>query len=193
MPQPSMRKALVEAARVEFHQHGYAATGIAAITSRAEAHKGSFYNHFASKEELAAEVVRLYAAAQPLHILEDATLEPLDRIRSHFDYVVRAAIDSQTYLGCLLANFSAEVPASTPLIRAELAAGMARWAELVAANLERAARDMGVSGIDFRSLAWTLVDGFEGATLRSRASASSAPLENFLRSTLPLVLASLEP
>lgn len=191
MPQPSMRNALVEAARVEFHEHGYAATGIAAIASRAAAHKGSFYNHFASKEELAAEVVRLYAVDQRLDTLVDRGLEPLERIRSHFGALIQNMYDRQSYLGCLLANFSAEVPVDTPLIRAEITGSVGRWAELVAANLDEAARAKGAD-VDSAAASWMLIDGFEGAALRCRVTASAGPLEAFMRSTLPLVLSPLE-
>jgi TetR/AcrR family transcriptional repressor of nem operon len=74
MPKASLRDAIVDAALVEFHQHGYAATGVAAITGSAGAPKGSFYNHFRSKADLAMEVADRFAAASPIELLEDPSV-----------------------------------------------------------------------------------------------------------------------
>src|ERR1700759_5503685 len=75
------------AGQAEFHERGYSVTGIAAIAARAEAFKGSFYNHFASKEELAVEVLGLYAQSQRLEMLQDESRAPLERIRTHFEHI----------------------------------------------------------------------------------------------------------
>jgi TetR/AcrR family transcriptional repressor of nem operon len=42
------------------HAEGYATTGIQSIVESADVPKGSFYNHFASKEAFAAEVIDAY-------------------------------------------------------------------------------------------------------------------------------------
>jgi TetR/AcrR family transcriptional regulator, transcriptional repressor for nem operon len=189
--QVSMRNAFVEAGRAEFHERGYTVTGIAAIAARAAAHKGSFYNHFASKEELAVEVLGLYAESQRLGMLEDTRLAPLDRIRTHFEFIAQTLKDTGPELGCMLANFSTEVSPDTPLIRAQITAFVPHWAELIAANLDEAARAAGVDDFDASSVAWMLIDGYEGAAVRARASASPAPIDNFLRRTLPLALSSV--
>lgn len=52
MPRPSVRAQIVDAAYEQFHRHGYNAAGVKLITDSAGVPKGSFYNHFESKEEL---------------------------------------------------------------------------------------------------------------------------------------------
>src|SRR5712664_1441331 len=63
MPRVSVREEIVESALVEFHRRGFSACSVEDITRAAGVPKGSFYNHFKSKEELGAEVVRRYSAA----------------------------------------------------------------------------------------------------------------------------------
>ncbi|WP_406424298.1 TetR/AcrR family transcriptional regulator [Streptomyces sp. NBC_00873] len=53
MARASLRENLITAAVEQFHIHGYAAAGVKDITDAAGAPKGSFYNHFESKEALA--------------------------------------------------------------------------------------------------------------------------------------------
>ena len=50
---------------------------------------------------------------------------------------------------------------------------------------------LGVTDIDPQASAWALLDAYEGAALRARATASAKPLQNFLRTTLPFVLATV--
>ena len=57
MARPSLRENLIAAAVEQFHGRGYAATGVKDITDAAGAPKGSFYNHFKSKEALLHELL----------------------------------------------------------------------------------------------------------------------------------------
>lgn len=52
MPRPSVREQIVDAAYEQFHRHGYNAAGVKLITDSAGVPKGSFYNHFESKDDL---------------------------------------------------------------------------------------------------------------------------------------------
>src|SRR5262249_43060960 len=60
MPRPSLREQLLTAGLEVLHQKGFNATSVQDITDAAGAPKGSFYNHFESKEALALEALRLY-------------------------------------------------------------------------------------------------------------------------------------
>jgi TetR/AcrR family transcriptional repressor of nem operon len=182
---------IFEAGRAEFHEHGYTATGIAAITARAKAHKGSFYNHFASKEELAVEALGAYAASQRLDMLTDPKLTPAGRLRAHFTFLADAIGGAPVINGCMVANFAAESSDETPLIREQIAAIYGQWSMLITANVQEAADSAGVMDIDPQASAWALLDAYEGAALRARATASAKPLQNFLQTTLPFVLATV--
>ena len=190
MAQPSKRESILDAGRAEFHERGYYATGIAAIAARADgAYKGSFYNHFASKEDHAIEVVTEYGKSQRMEMLQDGSVEPLTRIRAHFDFMATELRKSNFQLGCLLGVLSAEVSSDTPRLRETVIGGMTAWSNLLAQALEEAAiAHGGASGHDSETTAWLLIDAYEGAALRGRTTASSAPMDAFLTIALPSTL-----
>src|SRR5471030_155049 len=53
------RDAIVQAAIVEFRANGFEATSVDKVAARAEVSKRTLYNHFASKDELFAEILRV--------------------------------------------------------------------------------------------------------------------------------------
>jgi TetR/AcrR family transcriptional repressor of nem operon len=191
MARASLRDVIFEAGQAEFRERGYTATGIAGITARAAAPKGSFYNHFSSKEELAVEALGAYAASQRLDMLEDPGRSPADRLRAHFEFMADAIGGAPVINGCMIANFAAESSDETPLIRGQVVGIYSQWSGLIARNLQQAADMSGTGGVDADGLAWALLDGYEGAALRARATRSAAPLRNFLQTTLPLALSAV--
>ena len=77
------RDRLVEAARLLFWKHGYAATGIAQILKEADAGSGSLYYFFPTKEDLLLAVLEWYrenlwtAVVQPVF---ERVSDPIERI-----------------------------------------------------------------------------------------------------------------
>ena len=53
------REAIVQAAIVEFRANGFDATSVDKVAARAEVSKRTLYNHFPSKDELFAEILRV--------------------------------------------------------------------------------------------------------------------------------------
>ncbi|OKI44729.1 TetR/AcrR family transcriptional regulator [Micromonospora sp. CB01531] len=115
MPKPSLREALLDAACEEFDARGYAATGVAAIATRAGAPKGSFYNHFASKEELALASLERYGVNRRLGMLGDRSKPPLQRIQAHLAYLRDDLARHSFGRGCLFGTFAAESASSAAL------------------------------------------------------------------------------
>ena len=60
MARRSMREEIVDAAVAQFHEKGFNAAAVKDITDRAGVPKGSFYNHFESKEALAIVALERY-------------------------------------------------------------------------------------------------------------------------------------
>ena len=176
----NVREELVEAALEQFHARGFTATGVKDITDAAGAPKGSFYNHFDSKEALGAEVVRRYAAGRGAEILLDPDVAPLDRVRGHFHRLAGDLADNGFSRGCMFGNFATELSDHSEPIRAEVQHGLDGWSALVAQDLAeaRAAGDLH-SALDDEALARFLVGAWQGAVLRAKVSRDAGPLDDF--------------
>src|SRR5579859_930164 len=134
MPRPNVREKIVDAGLEVLIKKGFNGCGVQDITDAAGVPKGSFYNHFESKEALGAEVVERYGRNSPRRAtLADTSLPPLQRLRAHFERLNEAFTDAHFGRGCLLGNFSAELADQSQLIRARLADLYMAWSMDVAA------------------------------------------------------------
>jgi TetR/AcrR family transcriptional repressor of nem operon len=179
VPKPSLREALVDAAFNELHANGYAATGVAAIAAAAQAPKGSFYNHFPSKEALAVEVLSRYGQSRRLDMLSDSAASPLQRIRNHVDYLRQDLAVHDYRRGCMLGNFAAEGPVDASAVTDAVAAGLELWRQTLAEAI-RQAQDAAEVGRHFDpdAAAQFVVDAWEGAALRAKTAGDRTPIEN---------------
>jgi TetR/AcrR family transcriptional repressor of nem operon len=182
-PKPDTPGNLIQAGLRMIHADGYAATGIQAIVESADIPKGSFYNHFASKELFAAKVIDAYfdRGQEKLRaFLGNAEAAPLARLEAYFDDRIEALRKAGLSRGCLLGNFSAEVADHSPLIRKHLARQFGAWSRYFESCIGEA-QEQGTIGDRFPSalLARFLLNSWEGALLRMRAEKSDAALLEF--------------
>ena len=164
-----------------FLRGGFNASSVQDITEEAGVPKGSFYNHFESKEALGSEIVDLYAeGGEWRDALKDVSLPPLERLRRHFDGLSAMYADAGFAGGCLLGNFSAELAESSPAIRKRLAALFQRWTLEMEEAIAEAQR-LGEVPTDTSAseLSAFLLDAYEGAILRARVEQSMAPFDRF--------------
>lgn len=184
MPKPNVRDQLITASLATLHRKGFNATSVQDITDAAGVPKGSFYNHFASKEALGVEVVRLYSegAAQLDASVDDPALPALERVRRSFAAKVEANVRAEFSCGCLLGNFSTELSAQSEAIRQEVSASYAGWAAWLQTLLTQAQQEGTLAADDDAAeLAQALIDAWQGAVLRSKAEQSRAPLDRFMK------------
>jgi TetR/AcrR family transcriptional repressor of nem operon len=187
----NVRERLLAAAFDALHSNGFNATGVQDITDAAQVPKGSFYNHFESKDALGVEVVAHYVAkgAERRQALVDGPGAPLGRLKAYFKCLNRLGPASGFSRGCLLGNLSAELASQSPDIRQALAEALADWTKDIARVVAEAqeagdvARDLPAA-----TLAAFLLNAWEGAVLRSRVDRSSAPLEAFMKVTFSKIL-----
>lgn len=171
---------LTAAGHVLFAQHGYNATGIQQITDQAKVPKGSFYNHFDSKEAFAVQIIRHYADGVDAlwrHSLQDAPSDPLASLAHLFERFVHHH-EQAACPGCLVGNFAAEMAESSPTCRDELSSVMRDWRQRLA-DLIQLAQDQGQIRKDLSALALAgfFWDAWQGALLRMKVSHSSRPLK----------------
>jgi TetR/AcrR family transcriptional repressor of nem operon len=99
-----------------FHARGFNGCSGQDIVDAAGVPKGSFYNHFESKEALGVEVVHAYTALVGAYVVEAGAAQiltgpgtPLRRIRAYFEAVVEQNVSCGVRKGCLLGNFATEL------------------------------------------------------------------------------------
>jgi TetR/AcrR family transcriptional repressor of nem operon len=192
MPRPNLREQLLSAGLETLHQRGFNATSVQDITEAAGVPKGSFYNHFESKEALAGEVVRRYEGRiqARLSILRDARLAPLRRLRKYFQSLNQAAVRAEFSTGCLLGNFAAELSNQSSLVRERVDEAFAAWCDEVARVIGEAQKAGAISR-DFspQALAAFVIHAWEGAVLRAKVDKDGAPLDLFLKIIFSKLLA----
>lgn len=164
-------------------ERGYHAIGVQEILSEARVPKGSFYHHFASKEEFALQVIDAYQSRvrELLEVtLSDRRHPPLDRVRNFFTGV-REAYEAEGYLGCFLGALGQELSGTSEVFRRKIDGCLDSIAAAHAVCLEEArVRGDLPSTCDPRLTAELLVNAWEGAALRSRLRRDARPLDEVL-------------
>jgi TetR/AcrR family transcriptional repressor of nem operon len=178
MPRPSVRNQLLESGLEEFHSRGYHNCSVDDITKAAGVPKGSFYNHFASKDALAIEAMRQYQARSLWQTAEDADLPPVPRLRRRFEALRDALVERGYTRGCLIGNMGIELADLNEGVRAEVQHSLDRRSFGAAALLREA---MQSGAIDERHdpdvLGRFLVDAWEGVVLRAKVDNTSRSLD----------------
>jgi TetR/AcrR family transcriptional repressor of nem operon len=182
-PKPGIRSNLVQVGLRLVHDEGYTATGIQSIVEGAGVPKGSFYNHFTSKEAFGAEVIDAYFDRNEGKLrafLCEADVAPLARLEAYFDDRIEAFMAVGFTKGCLLGNFSAEAADHSALLREHLVEHFGAWSRFFE-NCIAEAQEQGAISIQAPAalLGRFLLNSWEGALLRMRAEKSDAALIEF--------------
>jgi TetR/AcrR family transcriptional regulator, transcriptional repressor for nem operon len=180
MPRASVRPQLVEAALEQFHTRGFHNCSVDDITRAAGVPKGSFYNHFASKDALAVEAIHAYQQRSVWRRGDDTDLPPLARLRHRFE-VMRDVLTERGYTrGCLIGNMGTELADSNPDVRAEVQASL-DFRSRATTDLLREAQQRGEFSerLDANVLGPFLINAWEGVVTRTKVSKSSEPMDEF--------------
>jgi TetR/AcrR family transcriptional repressor of nem operon len=197
VPRPSVRDQLIESAVEVFHARGFNGCSVQDIVEAAGVPKGSFYNHFKSKEALGVEVVRAYTRLVGAYLEEAGAGEifsgdgtPLERIRAYFEAVIEQNVSSGVRKGCLLGNFATELAPHSAEIANAVTDALDNWSAAVARALAQA-QEAGElpKDVDVEALGRYLVDGYEGAAARAKLIGDRGPMDEFIRTTFDFLLA----
>jgi TetR/AcrR family transcriptional regulator, transcriptional repressor for nem operon len=182
MPRPSVKEEIVEAAVKVLHQRGFNATGVQDITDAAGVPKGSFYNHFESKEALGAEALERYwqGALTSLEMLKDDNVPPMARLQSYFHRLSDVGRKTKYRPGCFVGNLSTEMSDQSPLIRERLASILAQWTRAIGECVKLAQNDGSLRrDIEAKAIAAFMLNSWEGAVLRAKVDRSGLPFDQF--------------
>jgi TetR/AcrR family transcriptional repressor of nem operon len=165
----------------QFIERGFSACSVEDITKAARVPKGSFYNHFRSKQSLAAEIVTEYGkGTTDRSVLTNRAIAPLTRLKKHFGAL--NAYFSRCTDGCLVGKFMAEVSVDTPQIRESLLRVLNLWEQQLASALADGQRQGSIrKDLPAHKLAAFLIDSYEGAVLRVRLEKKPRALEDFVK------------
>jgi len=190
MARPSLREQIVEAGTEVFHCVGFYGCSVEDITKAARVPKGSFYNHFKSKEDLLVEALDRYAQAGPHALLADQTVAPMKRLRKYFDALAADFIAFDHTRGCMIGNAAAELADHNEAIRAKTRSLFTGWADQVAEVIRdgQAAGEIAATQ-DARLLAGFLLSAWEGTLLRVRGTGDARLLKEFQRIAFGVLLA----
>jgi len=179
MARLSVKQQIIDAGLAELHARGYAACSVADITNAAGAPKGSFYNHFASKEDFAVEAVRRYFEVSGWPASFEST-SAVARLRAGFTALSDGARDRDYSRGCMWGNLANEVADHSAAIRGELAQGLDAWSAIVTELVDQAQRtgEISLTG-DPARLGRFIVNAWEGALMRSRVVRGGQPIDDF--------------
>ena len=187
-----VRERLLEAGVQTFSKSGFNGCSVQDITDAAGVPKGSFYNHFESKEALAAAALEHYwvsGTCDQLGILTCASLSPRQRLRRYFEVATSDIAKINFTCGCLVGNMAAELSDHSPVIAAKLSDIFRGWSRQVGACIRdaQAAGEIG-STADPDQLGAFVLNAWEGAVLRARIEKTERPLRQFVETLFTSLL-----
>jgi TetR/AcrR family transcriptional repressor of nem operon len=179
------REMLLLSAGKLFQEVGYPEASIHRIAAAVNAPKGTFYNYFRSKEELASILVdRQFAAIY--QSLSLATGESAyDQVKQHFQFLAMEPPMIEIAPLQLLAIFAAEAPAIPPDIGQRIADGIHVWDRQLGDLISLAHIEKGTAvAQDSAKLALLLTTCWFGAIVRRKSDPSLELVDDFLPSLL---------
>jgi TetR/AcrR family transcriptional repressor of nem operon len=182
------REMLLLSAGKLFQEVGYVRASIHGIVAAVNAPKGTFYNYFRSKEELASILVDRQFAA----IYQSLSLGPgesaCDQLRQHFHFLAMEPPMIAIAPLQLLATFAAEAPAIPPDIRQRIADGTHVWDRQLGELISIAHMESGTSTAQgSEELASLLITCWFGAIIRRKSNPSFNLVDDFVPFALALL------
>ncbi len=168
-----------------FQEVGYPEASIHRIAAAVNAPKGTFYNYFRSKEELASILVDRQFAA----IYQSLSLAPgesaYDQLKQHFQFLAIEPPMIEIAPLKLLSIFAAEAPAIPPDIGRRIADGIHVWDRQLGDLISLAHIEKGTTvAQDSTKLALLLTTCWFGAIVRRKSDPSLKLVDDFLPSLL---------
>jgi TetR/AcrR family transcriptional regulator, transcriptional repressor for nem operon len=193
MPKPNVRNKLLITGLNTVHRLGFNGCSVQDIAQAADVPKGSFYNHFESKEAFGAEILDLYwqnLVSTNLGILSERTISPIERLRNFFDSLAIGLADFHYERGCLFGNLGAELSTQSILVRDRLSILLADWTRSVENCICDAQKTGEINAdIDATILAAFLINAWEGAVIRSKIDRDEKSLKQFNEIVFSTILA----
>jgi len=169
--------------------HGYEGVGIGPILATVNVPKGSFYHFFKSKDEYVVAILDAYEEKyRPMReaLFSDASRSPLSRLNGYFEALEQELLALHPSGGCLYGVLAQTITARNADIRAHLAASFERWQAHIQSLLAEAQATSEIDDdVDVAEIAAALLDAYEGALIRMKASDDVSAFRRFRTVILP--------
>lgn len=183
MPRHSdSRSELLKTAAELIWRGSYNSTSVDQICAACGIKKGSFYHHFASKEELTVASLE-YGWGCFKEMLDDAfspLRPPLERLRTFFreDRERQASLHAGrgVVCGCPMFALGAEICTQEPVLRAKVEELLTRTAKYFESAIREAHALGQVDAPDAAESAWQILTYWEGATTLARIRNDLRPI-----------------
>ena len=164
------------------HLKGYNATGLQEILSAANVPKGSFYNHFKSKEDFGLQVIDFFTEfIDQIYkdILGDSNREPLEKLELILDQFMELFESKDYTCGCPLGNLAQEMGDLSPVFQEKLSHAIDTMVDHYTSMLSEAQTAGQISkDLNAKEAANFIVASWHGALIRMKVSRSLEPLRN---------------
>jgi TetR/AcrR family transcriptional regulator, transcriptional repressor for nem operon len=172
---------LLRSAGKLFQEVGYVQASIYRIASGVSASKGSFYNYFRSKEDLASRLVDRQFEAVHESLSRSTGHGASHQLKTHWIFLAMEPPMVEVAPLQLLATLAAEAPALPVALTQRIARGTDIWITNVSDLISRAQMESKApTALDPRKLASLLVTCWYGAIIRRKSDPSLILLDDFL-------------
>jgi TetR/AcrR family transcriptional repressor of nem operon len=165
-----------------FQDVGYIQASIYRIASAVNAPKGTFYNYFKSKEDLASRLVDRQFEALQESLSRPTRHSASDQLKDHCHFLAIEPPMVEVAPLQLLATLAAEAPAIPTALAQRIARGTDIWISRVSDLIARVQVENGAAtGLDqSQKLASLLITCWYGAVVRRKVEPSLKPIDEFL-------------
>jgi TetR/AcrR family transcriptional regulator, transcriptional repressor for nem operon len=173
-PADATRDRILFAAMQLFATKGYQSTSIADILHAANAHSGSLYHFFPTKQHLLLAILERYRdGIEPMLLAPawEAVADPIERVFSLLASYRRALEGTECTYGCPIGSLALELHEPDPPVRELLAVNFDGWVRHVQACLD-AGKHRLPRGLDTQQLATFIRTTMEGGVMQARTHRS---------------------
>jgi TetR/AcrR family transcriptional repressor of nem operon len=171
---PNVREKLSGSAAALFQRFGYVHVSIRHITSSIDIPKGTFYNHFKSKEALASAILSQQFDALMEALGKSGSSTAGARLRRHFESIAPSTREPGASPLQLIGTLSAEGPALPSALVLQIAEGVRLWNTKVAALISLAQAEGQIAAEEDPDLLASLfINCWQGAMIRTKCDPSA--------------------
>jgi AcrR family transcriptional regulator len=157
-----------------FAAKGYQSTSIVDLLQEADAHSGSFYHFFPTKQDLLLAVLKTYRdGIEPMLLAPawDGILDPIARVFALLAAYRRALENSGCTYGCPIGSLALELHEPDPPVRELLSVNFCGWVGHIRACLDAAGSRLPRT-VDTEQLAIFVLTTMEGGVMQARTHRS---------------------